>query len=272
MDGVPREVIGVLPRSFRFFDYPAEIFYPLQPVRSGAAFPAGDGRAIALLKQGVTLAAANADVARMIPLLIDEFGGPGARALVERARFGPKLRALKDSVVGDLGDTLWLLMGTIGLLLLIACANVANLVLVRTQTQRPELAIRVALGAGWAEIARVIFVESAILGLVGGVTGVALAYLSLPPLLALAGADLPDIMTIAIDRTVLLVALGTSVFATLMFAFIPVLHFAMPRFQAMAVLRGRARSINEGHEGNRSRHVLLVVQVALALVCSSVPG
>jgi predicted permease len=124
----------------------------------------------------------------------------------------------------------------------------------------------VALGAGWAEIARVIFTESAILGLIGGVTGVALAYLSLPPLLALGGADLPDIMTITIDRTVLLVALGTSVFATLMFACIPVLHFAMPRFQAMDALRGRARSITDGHEGNRSRHVLLVAQVALALV------
>ena len=112
-----------------------------------ARFRPVDGRGIARLKKGVTLREANADVARMIPILTQEFGRRGG---FERHAFAPKLRWLKDTVVGDLGDTLWLLMGTIGLLLLIACANVANLVLVRTQTRRPELAIRAALGAGWA--------------------------------------------------------------------------------------------------------------------------
>lgn len=262
VNGVPREVIGVLPSWFRFFDYPADIFYPRQPVRSNASFPAGDGRGIARLKPGVTLAQANADVARVIPILDEQFPGGSAT----QWGFAPRLRPLKDSIVGRLDDTLWLLMGTIGVLLLIACANVSNLVLVRTQARRSELAVRAALGAGWSAIARLVLAESALLGLAGGVAGVVVAYLGLPLLLALGGSDLPGIMTVRIDPIVLLAALGTSVLATLLFALLPALHFAMPRLRVAEQLRGGARAMTEGKEGNRSRHLLVVVQVALALV------
>lgn len=262
VNGVPRHVIGVLPQWFRFFDYPADIFYPRQPVRSHASFPAGDGRGLARLKPGVTLSEANADVARMIRILDEEYPGGSA----EQFQLRPKLRWLKESVVGNLGATLWLLMGTIGVLLLIACANVSNLMLVRTQTRRPELAIRTALGAGWAAVARVVLAESATLGLTGGVAGVAVAYFSLPLLLSLGTDDLPHIMTVTIDPIVLLVALGASMLATLMFALLPVFHFAGPKLQVADELRGGARSITEGREGNRARHLLVVVQVALALV------
>jgi putative ABC transport system permease protein len=264
VDGVAREIIGVLPDWFRFFDYPADIFYPMQLVRSEAGFPQGDGRGLARLKPGVTLEQANADVRRMIPLINEEFGRPGPA--FDRMRFGPNLRPLKEMVVGNLGDTLWLLMGTIGLLLLIACANVANLVLVRTQSRRSELSVRTALGARWADIARVVLAENAILGLAGGAVGVALAHFSLPYLLALAGDDLPYIMTVRIDLTVFLAALAISALATFVFAFIPVLRFARPQTQLAESLHGGARGIAEGHEGNRARHMLLVAQVALALV------
>jgi predicted permease len=262
VNGVPRQVIGVLPQWFRFFDYPADIFYPRQPVRSGASFPSGDGRGIARLKTGVTLAEANADVARMIPILDEEF--PGGNAA--QAELRPKLRRLKDSVVGTLSDTLWLLMGTIGVLLLIACANVSNLVLVRTQARRPELAVRTALGAGWTAIARVVLAESAMLGLAGGVAGVIVAYFSLPLLLSLGAADLPHIMTVTIDPAVLLAALGTSLLATLVFALIPVFRFALPTLHVADALRGGARSMSEGQDGSHARHILVVAQVALALV------
>jgi predicted permease len=264
VDGVAREVVGVLPEWFRFFDYPADIFYPMQLVRSEATFPQGDGRGLARLKPGVTLEQANADVSRMIPLIHAEFGRPGPG--FDRMRFGPNLRPLKEIVVGDLGDTLWLLMGTIGLLLLIACANVASLVLVRTQSRRPELSVRTALGARWADIARVVLAENAILGLAGGAVGVALAYFSLPYLLTLGGDDLPYIMTVRIDLTVLLAAVAISALATFVFAFIPVMRFARPHTQLAESLHGGARGIADGHEGNRARHMLLVAQVALALV------
>jgi predicted permease len=264
VDGVAREVIGVLSGGFRFFDYPADIFYPMRLVRAEAGFPQGDGRGLARLKPGVAIEQANADIRRMIPLINAEFGRPGPA--FDRMRFGPDLRPLKEMVVGNLGDTLWLLMGTIALLLLIACANVANLVLVRTQSRRPELAVRAALGARRVDIIRVVLAENAILGLAGGAAGVALAHLSLSYLLALGGDDLPYVMTVSIDRTVLLAALAVSALATLVFACIPALRFARPQAQLAGSLHGGGREIAEGREGTRARHLLLVGQVALALV------
>ncbi|MGH7465956.1 MAG: ABC transporter permease, partial [Longimicrobiales bacterium] len=264
VDGVARQVIGVLPPSFRFFDYAADVYYPLQPVRSTAAFPSFDGRAIARVHEGVTLAEANADVARMIRILGEEYATPAR--FFEGTGFRPKLRWLKDTVLGDLGETLWLLMGTIGLLLLIACANVANLVLVRTQARRPELAIRSALGAGWATIARVVLTESAILGMAGGLAGLAIAYVSLPALRSLGSRDLPHIMAVSIDPTVLLVTLGTALTATALFALIPVLQHALPAARLTGELRTAGRSITEGRVTSRTRQVLVVAQVALALV------
>ncbi len=254
VDGVPRQIIGVLAPSFRFFRYPADIYYPLQPVRAAARFPSFDGRAIARLKKGVTLEEANADVTRMIPILRAQYG-PGAW---ENTRFGPNLQYLKDSVVGNLDETLWLMMGTIALLLLIACANVANLVLVRTQAQRPQLAIRAALGAGWGAIARVVFSESVILGLAGGAAGLAVAYFSLPLLVSLGAEELPRIMAVRIDATVLLVTLGVSLFATVVFALLPFLQLASPGARLTGALARRAnphRGTGEPSHAARARRL-----------------
>ncbi|MGE3276626.1 MAG: ADOP family duplicated permease [Vicinamibacterales bacterium] len=262
VDGVSREIVGVLPASFRFFDYPADLFYPLQPVRADAAFPAGDGRGIARLKPGVTLAQANADAARLVPILDEEY--PGGDAV--QFGFQPKFRLLRDSVVGNLGGTLWLLMATIGVLLVIACANVSNLMLVRTQARAPELGLRAALGAGRGAIARVVVAESVLLGAAGGALGVAIAYLSLPLLVSLGAGDLPGIMTVAIDPRVLALALGMSVVATLFFALLPLVQFAWPRLPVTDALRGSGRTVAGHRESQRARHALVVGQVALALV------
>jgi len=270
VDGVSRQVVGVLARPFRFFDYPAEIFYPLQLERSAVnPFGSFDGRGIARLKPGVTLAEANADVRRMIPLLTEEFGG----GFEDEHQFGPRLRSLKESVVGDLDETLWTLMGTIGLLLAVACANVANLLLVRTRTRRPELAIRAALGAGWSRVTRLVLVESTVLGLAGGTLGLGLAYASLPLLRSVGSGEilrgdfgstaiLPQVMAVTIDPAVVLVTLGVSLLAALMFAMIPALHFA---WEVPTAFGGGGR-LTDAREGNRARHVLVVAQVALALI------
>jgi putative ABC transport system permease protein len=262
VDGVPREVIGVLPQRFQFFDYPADLFYPLQPLRATATFPSGDGRGFARLRKGVTLEQANADVARIIPILDAEYPGGDA----QNAQFAPKLTWLKDRVVGDLADTLWVLMGTIALLLSMACANVANLVLVRTHARTPEFAVRSALGAGWTAIARVIWTESALLAVAGGIAGLALAYVGLPFLLALAASDLPQVMTVKIDLAVLLVTFGTSVLAACVCGMLPLLHFARPRVQLASALHGDGRATTEGRQSNRTRHILVVSQVAVALI------
>lgn len=262
VEGVAREVVGVLPRDFRFFDHDADVFYPLQHVRAEASFPSGDGRALARLKPGITLQAANADVARMIPLLWEEFGG---KRPARRIDFQPRLQPLKDSVIGDLGETLWIMMGTIALLLLLACANVANLMLVRTQARRSELVVRSALGAGRAAIARVVLTEAALVGVVGGIAAVALAYISLPWLVSLGATDLPQVMTVRIDSTVLLVATSTGLLATLLAASVPLLHSTMRMTPHVDTLRG-ARALGDGAGGWRSRQVLVVAQVATALI------
>ena len=197
---------------------------------------------------------------------------PGQR--FERLQFGPNLRPLKDTVVGDLGETLWLLMGTIGLLLLIACANVANLVLVRTQSRRPELAMRTALGAGWAAIARVVLAESAILGLAGGVAGVAVAYFSLPFLLSL-GARRPAAHHDGEDRPHGAAGRRSrpSALATLVFALIPLVQLCRATTAADGSLRGGAGDRDGGTRGqSRAADARWSRRWRSRWFCSSAPG
>ncbi|MGB7846938.1 MAG: FtsX-like permease family protein [Candidatus Acidiferrum sp.] len=169
IDGLPRQVIGVLPRNFWFMDSKAAVVLPLQFDRSKTILGNFSYSGIARLNPGVPLAQASADCARLIPVAARSFPlFPGlSLASFERWRITPAFTSLKASVLGDIGGVLWVLMGTTGLVLLIACANVANLMLVRTQGRQQELAIRSALGAGWWQIARELLLESLVLGVVG---------------------------------------------------------------------------------------------------------
>ncbi len=186
------------------------------------------------------------------------------RAEVDAMQIGPNLRTLKDDLVGNLDDVLWLLMGTIGMLLLIACANVANLQLVRTEIRGQELAIRAALGAARGRIARGLLAESLLLGFMGGVVGLAVAALGLPLLLAVAGDNLPTALAITIDPTVLAFAPAISLVAGLMFGLIPVLKYA--GVHAAKRLSGFGRMASASRERHRARNALVIAQVALALV------
>ena len=218
------------------------------------------------MKPGVTLAQASADVARMLPMAPAKFPiNPGfSPALFTQARFGPNLRLLKDVLIGDIGNTLWVLMGTVGIVLLIACANVANLLLVRADGRRQELAIRAALGAGWGRIARELLLESTLLGFAGGALGLALAYGTLQALAASAPAHLPRAQEISIDPAVLAFTLGISLAAGFLFGLVPVFKYARPHIAN--ALRGAGRSFSQSRERHRTRGLLVVVQVALALV------
>src|SRR5262249_23756596 len=133
---------------------------------------------IARLKPGVTLAQADADLTRMLPIWMDSFtNGVGTNPhIYEIWKITPMLRPLKMEVIGSVRESLWVVMGTIGLVMLIACANVTNLLLVRVETRQQELAVRAALGAGWGRIVSGLLAESVMLGLLGGIVGVGLAY------------------------------------------------------------------------------------------------
>jgi putative ABC transport system permease protein len=156
VDGKPRQVIGVMPKEFHFLDTedPA-LLTPFQFDRGKMTLGNFSYFSIARLKPGVTLEQATADVARMLPIVGQTFPPPPGFSLkmFEDAHLSPTITPLKSRVVGDVGKLLWVLMGSIGMVLLIACANVANLVLVRVDGRRQELAIRSALGAGWSRIA-----------------------------------------------------------------------------------------------------------------------
>jgi len=266
MEDEPWNIIGVMPREFRFLSQQPDVISPSRFDRSQVMVGAYFRRSIARLKPGVTLEQAKADIRRLIPIAIDSFPlVPGStRKQVEDARLQPSLRPLKEDLVGDAGKTLWVVMGTIGIVLLIACANVANLLLVRTEGRRQELLIRAALGAGWRRIGFELLTESALLGLSGGILGLGFAYWGLRALLAGAPANLPRVGEITIDTTVLVFTLGLSLFSGLLFGVIPVVRYAKPKL-ARALPAG-GRSISGSRERLRARGVLVVAQVAMAMV------
>ena len=267
VDKKPRQIIGVMPANFQFLDWEEQaLFLPLRFERNKTTLGEFSYNGVALLKPGVTLAEANADVARMIPTVWRSFPAPPgfSVSLFEKARVGPNIRPLKNDVVGDVGKLLWILMGSIGLVLLIACANVANLLLVRTEGRQQEMALRSALGASRMRIAGELMFESVALGLLGSALGLGLAYGALRLLVALAPSGLPRLHEIGIDLQVLLFTLAVSLGAGLLFGSVPVLKHAGNRLGTG--LREGGRSVSQSREGHRARNVLVAVQVGLAFV------
>lgn len=266
VDGTPREVVGVMPANFRFLDRDAAFILPLQFDRNKEFLGHFSYPGIGRLKPGVSLEQGSADVARMIPIALHSFPPTTGFTLkaFEDVHLAPKMHYLKDSLIGDLAKTLWVLMGTIAILLLIACANVANLLLVRAEARQQELAIRAALGAGWRDIARELLKESVALGLLGGVLGLALAYASVRLLIAMAPAHLPRLREISINPIVVLFTFGVALLTGVVFGMVPVLKYAGP--QIANALRSAGRTASESRERHRARSVLVVVQVALAVV------
>jgi len=266
VDGDAHEVIGVMPRDFRFLDYKFSLVRPMRLDRNKTFLGNFSYRGLARMKPGITVAQVNADVARMLPMVYAAFSPPpgfGAH-IFEQARIGPNVRPFTKDLIGDVGSILWVLMGTVGLVLLIACANVANLMLVRAEARQQELAIRSALGAGWNRIAGELLSESMFLGLLGGAAGVGLAYAAVKLLVALAPAGLPRLGDISIDARTVLFALAISIASGLLFGLIPVFRYAGIR-PALGLRQG-SRSFSQSRERHRVQNGLVIVQVGLALV------
>lgn len=272
VDGKSREVIGVLPRGFHFLDArDAALIVPFQWDRSKIQLGSFSQRAFARLKPGVTMAQASTDLARLLPMVVRSFPAPQgfSPTLFNKARISPSLRPLKQDVVGDVGDVLWVLMGSIVLVLLVACANVANLLLVRVEGRRQELAIRSALGAPWKRTALDLLFESVTLGVTGSLIGLGLAYFTLRALVAMAPTGLPRLHEIGIDIPVLLFTLGLALFTSLLIGSIPIIKHAGAR--AASGLQEGGRALSQSRERHRARKALVILQVALAfvlLICS----
>jgi len=269
IDSRRREVIGVMPARFSFAGFlsqgsSADLILPLQLSLTEPILADWGYTALARLKPGVTVAQANADVVRMLPIFTDRYAGKNLDSL----HLLPAVRPLKEDVVGDVGSVLWVLLGGIGIVLLIACANVANLLLVRSEGRGQEFAIRAALGSGWGNIARALVVESLTLSLAGSMIGIGLAYGALRILLASGSANLPRLNEITIDVRVLAFALAMSIASGLLFALVPIAKLMGSRFASSLpeFLRGGGRWASAGKSQHRSQNTLVVVQVALALV------
>ena len=258
VDGKARTIIGVLPQRFELLDMTSlAMLLPMQWDRAKEMQDwEFDYGGVARLKPGVTLAQANADVARLARATMPDTS-------YQVMHFAPNLRPLKQKVTGDVDKVLWVLMGGIGLVLVIACANLANLFLARAEGRRQQLAIRVALGASRGRIASELLLESLVLAALGGLLGLGLAYGGIRALIAIAPPGLPRLNEIGIDGKVVLFALAASLLSSLLFGSLPAVKY-------MGVgaigLRDSGRSMTESLKWRQSRRLLVVVQVALALV------
>jgi predicted permease len=253
-------VVGVLPASFRFLRAAPAVVMPLRLDRAEAGEVSFGFQALGRLKPGVTLTQANADVARMIALL------PPAFAMFE---LGPGVRPLADDVVGSLGEVLWVLLAAVGVVLLIACVNVANLLLIRAEGRQHEFALRAALGASRGRVARAVLAESGVLALAAGALAVLLAHGAVALLRRLAPAHLPRVDEIAVDPTVLLFTAGVAAAAGLLAGLVTVARFGAPSATA---LREGGRGASDGPRRQRTRDALVVSEVAMALVLLVVSG
>jgi predicted permease len=266
VDSRPRVVAGVMPRGFKVVSYDFDLLVPLafDPVKqilAGFAY-----RGIARLRPGVTISQADADVAHLLNIWMDSWtNGPGSDPHFYLTwKIMPALRPLKDQVIGSVGNVLWVVMATIGVVMLIACTNVANLLLVRADGRRQELAVRSALGAGRWRIARELWLESVTLGLLGGAAGMGVAYAGLRLLTAIGPENLPRLSEISLDGRSLAFTLILSVLSGLLFGLIPVLRYT-PSRQAVPLI-GAMRTTSTSRERQRGRNLMVVAQVAMALI------
>ena len=258
--GDMRTIIGIMGADFRF---PQEgtLLWISGEIRE-ADVQVGGFRSgmIARLRPGVTVEAATAELTTLARELPGRFGGPPSYARTIE-KFQPLVRPLGDQVLGSLKRPLWVLFGATALVLLIACANVANLFLVRAESRQRDLAIRRALGAGRAQLVRLQFAEAVLVAALAGLGALVVAALVFPLFLRAAPPGIPRLGDVRLDAATLLVALGAATLTALACGAVPALRGASPDF---ARLRDSTRGTTA--RGTWSRQALVVAQTALALV------
>jgi putative ABC transport system permease protein len=262
MNGDSYTVIGVIPASFHLestnFSNDKDVFVPIG-VDKDPLFHERDAhpgtRAIGRLKPGVTLAAAQADM--------DQIANNLALAYPDADKgAGVSLVPLKKDIVGDVQPFLWVLLGAVGFVLLIACVNVANLQLARATTRSREFAIRAALGASQSRVIRQLLTESVLLGLAGGSLGLLLAAWGTQASLKVLPETLPRAQDVGVDGRVLIFTLLASIVAGVLFGLAPALKISRPNLQETLKESGRGASGTR----HRAQGVFVVVEMAMALV------
>jgi predicted permease len=266
ISGEPYEIIGVLPRGFGLpldfkTDQPVQVWYPYA-VPPMEALPQSGGShgsyAIGRLRAGVTEAAANAELHTYVTKLRDDGVYP------PEWNFEAFAVTASHEVAGTMRSALLVLLGAVGFVLLIACVNVANLLLVRAEDRRREISVRTAMGADGPRLVRQLLVENLVLALVGGTAGVWVAWLGMTLLRGLAPANLPRVPAATIDGGVLGFTLLLSLLTAGVFGLVPALQAL--RTDVQAVLKESGRSNTAGGARQRVRQMLVLTEVALAVV------
>jgi len=265
VDSQPRTIVGVMPRGFRLVDQNFDLLVPTAFDRTHQILAGFYLYGIGRLKPGVSVAMANADFTRLLNVWMDSWSnGPGTDPhWYTNWKITPALQPLKQQVIGNVVGVLWVVMATIGLVLLVACTNLANLLLVRAESRQMELSIRAALGAGRFRIARELLLESVTLGLIGGACAVAVAYAGLRFLVVVGPANLPRLTEISLDARSIAFTFVLALFSGFFLGLIPAVKHAWKK-QELAGTGGRTASASR--QRHRSRNILVVAQVAMSLV------
>ena len=261
LDGQPYLVVGVIGRGF-VTDTPADLWVPFQ-FDLASQDMANYFTVSARLKPGVTMAQANAQ----LHLAADQYRRMyGANALPPDGGFG--IQSLQESMIGDTRFSLYVLLGAVGFVLLIACANVANLLLARASARKRELATRAAMGAGRGQIIRQLLTESLTLSLIGGALGLILGFVGVRLLLRINPGDIPRLgkggAAVTLDHNILLFTLGITILTGILFGLAPAISASRPNL-AMVLNENSSRS-GLGFRNGKLRSVLVIVEMALTLV------
>ena len=257
LNGAAHEVVGVMPPGFAFPDPSTEFWlsYPAsitQRSRGSLSYSV-----VGRLKPGVTVDQARAELSTIAARLESQY--PEANA-----KLGVTIVPLHENTVGEVRPALLMLMGAVGFVLLIACANIANLLLARGATRTREIAVRAALGAGRGRIVSQLLTESACLALVGGAFGLLLAKWGVDALVALGPTALPRMHEVRVDGAILLFTVGASLVTALLFGLPPALRASSVQLSEM--MKEGARSMSGARGGSRMRRALVVSEIALALM------
>jgi predicted permease len=264
IDGEPTQVVGIAPPLLDRAGSP-ELWLP---ARFNAENPPTGNfgwNAFGRLREGVRPEQAATHLEPLVKRAMSEYiQSENYRAFLNDGKYRPIVHDMKEDVIGSVREPLWILLGTVGMVLLVACGNVANLCLVRAESRQREIAVRLALGGSRWGLVRLFLAEAFVLSAIGTSVGVFVSAAALPLLLQLAPETIPRLDQVRVDAAVLTFAAGAASLSALLFGLIPAIRYTRP--DILGALRHGGRSATD-HPGRRhGRHVLVVAQTAMALI------